>query len=358
MIVKGHINLYFQKGFNWHYMVIVLFFLQPFSAFSASDETECRNLFSDKRITLVVPYSAGGGYDSYARLFAPVLESYTGARVRIRNLTGAGGALGIRAVAEARPENLTLGIFDPLPLLEPQRFGPDAPSIDSLVMLGSFITDTAIVVGRQQDELLSNDLNMKVIGIDTSLVRTLLASKALNWNVSLVRGYAGSAERWLALLRGDIDMVLGTTESLAKEMQGNPEAKVMLSLTDRPNSIFPNLPYLAGIGGIIDNQTQGLPEKERQQRMHLAQLAVDLSPKPRAISITKTVTPLIRSCLIDVIEETLSSAEMKNAVANQSLDFQWSTAGDVQLLIDRYRNLVAQNNDLINEIISETPGAR
>ena len=64
--------------------------------------------FPSKPIRLVVPYSAGGGADTTARLIAPKLQEALGQTVVIDNKPGAGGAIGDDFVAKASPDGHTL----------------------------------------------------------------------------------------------------------------------------------------------------------------------------------------------------------------------------------------------------------
>jgi tripartite-type tricarboxylate transporter receptor subunit TctC len=60
--------------------------------------------FPTKPITLVVPYSVGGGTDVQARLVASYLEKKLGQPVVVENKTGGGGAIGHREVKMAKPD--------------------------------------------------------------------------------------------------------------------------------------------------------------------------------------------------------------------------------------------------------------
>ncbi|KAF1047310.1 Bug family tripartite tricarboxylate transporter substrate binding protein [Xylophilus sp.] len=64
--------------------------------------------FPSKPVTLVVPFVAGGGTDTGARLIAPKLAAKWGQSVVVDNRGGAGGILGADLVARARPDGYTL----------------------------------------------------------------------------------------------------------------------------------------------------------------------------------------------------------------------------------------------------------
>lgn len=63
-----------------------------------------------KAITIIVPFTAGGGADTQARLTAPFLEKDLGTAVEVANKTGAGSQVGITALAQAKPDGYTFGI--------------------------------------------------------------------------------------------------------------------------------------------------------------------------------------------------------------------------------------------------------
>lgn len=64
--------------------------------------------FPTKAVTLVVPYSAGGGTDAIGRLMAQRLSELWGQSVVVENRTGANGAIGSNSVARASADGHTL----------------------------------------------------------------------------------------------------------------------------------------------------------------------------------------------------------------------------------------------------------
>ena len=61
-----------------------------------------------KEIRLVVPFPAGGGGDTLARVIAPELSARLGQTIIIENLAGAGGSLGTEQVARGKSDGYTL----------------------------------------------------------------------------------------------------------------------------------------------------------------------------------------------------------------------------------------------------------
>jgi tripartite-type tricarboxylate transporter receptor subunit TctC len=61
-------------------------------------------------IRLIVPFPAGGGTDAISRQLAERLTSATGWTIAIENRAGAGGNIGLEAVAKAAPDGHTIGM--------------------------------------------------------------------------------------------------------------------------------------------------------------------------------------------------------------------------------------------------------
>jgi tripartite-type tricarboxylate transporter receptor subunit TctC len=66
--------------------------------------------YPTRPITLIVPYSAGGGNDLMARTAAEKMSKALGQQIVIENRGGAGGSIATRQVAKAEPDGYTLGL--------------------------------------------------------------------------------------------------------------------------------------------------------------------------------------------------------------------------------------------------------
>ncbi|WP_431267199.1 tripartite tricarboxylate transporter substrate binding protein [Dankookia sp. P2] len=64
----------------------------------------------DRPITMVVPFSPGGGADIAGRSMGRWLEARLGQPVVVVNRPGAGGAIGFAAIAQAAPDGHTIGV--------------------------------------------------------------------------------------------------------------------------------------------------------------------------------------------------------------------------------------------------------
>lgn len=62
-----------------------------------------------KAVTVIVGYPAGGGVDVAARLIGPILEKDLAVPFQVVNRAGAGGQVGLTALATSRPDGYTIG---------------------------------------------------------------------------------------------------------------------------------------------------------------------------------------------------------------------------------------------------------
>lgn len=96
----------------------------------------------ERPVQIVVPFAAGGGTDITARLLARFLERHTAGRpVVVVNRAGAGGEIGMAAVAEAPPDGHTLVILNTpnvltIPIERQARF-----RLDSFALIANLVDD-------------------------------------------------------------------------------------------------------------------------------------------------------------------------------------------------------------------------
>ena len=70
-------------------------------------------------IRIIVPYAAGGGSDSVARLLAGPMGGFLGTSLVVENRPGATGLIGTQQVARAAPDGLTLVLADTPHVINP-----------------------------------------------------------------------------------------------------------------------------------------------------------------------------------------------------------------------------------------------
>lgn len=67
--------------------------------------------YPTKGISVICPWSAGGGTDACLRAFCEALSKNLGVTLTVDNQTGGGGILGHQAIADATPDGYTIGMI-------------------------------------------------------------------------------------------------------------------------------------------------------------------------------------------------------------------------------------------------------
>ena len=91
---------------RWAWLIAVLVAMPTWAA--SPKPVESAPWKPTRTVTLVVPYSPGGGVDAMARHVARELQAKWGQTVLVENVPGAGGLLGTRRVLDAPPDGHTL----------------------------------------------------------------------------------------------------------------------------------------------------------------------------------------------------------------------------------------------------------
>jgi len=94
--------------------------------------------YPERPITLIVNYTAGGGADLSARALAKKAEKFLGQPIAVVNKVGAGGTIGVGAVASAKPDGYTIGMatFGPLTMAPHMNQLPYNPLKDFEYIMG------------------------------------------------------------------------------------------------------------------------------------------------------------------------------------------------------------------------------
>jgi len=108
--------------------------------------------FPDRQVTMVVPFPPGGVADTVARPVAEAMATALKQPVVIENKAGAGGSIGMAAVAKAKPDGYTLlmALFSLVVLPEADRVLGRAPAfvVADLRPIARFTADPTVLAVR------------------------------------------------------------------------------------------------------------------------------------------------------------------------------------------------------------------
>jgi tripartite-type tricarboxylate transporter receptor subunit TctC len=187
-----------------------------------ADADVCAGL-EGENITLVVPYSPGGGYDSYARQIAPTLGEKIGATVVVENRPGAGGLLAINELLTADADGTTIAIMNGIGTGGAALAGAEGASfeLDQLSYIGRVAGDAQMIVTAGDGEFETWDDVQSASGFRfgstgpgaSDFVTPSLLISVFDLDAEVVTGFEGSSEVELALLQGSVDGMSGQLDS-------------------------------------------------------------------------------------------------------------------------------------------------
>ena len=217
--------------------------------------------YPTKKITMYVPYSAGGSSDLGVRRLSQHLEKVLGQPVIVENVVGAGGWIAWNKLARAKPDGYTLSMFA-LPYvagyLNPAtKRNMDLTSLTPLVNHVIDFTAWAALTSfphKDMKELLeyvkTNPGKVKVAtsGVNTQHHILLIELEKLGYKMEPVHTN-GLSDSLAMALGGHVDIVsLGAGDVRKQVKEGNLQALAVMS--DRRSPFLPEVPTLAEATGV------------------------------------------------------------------------------------------------------------
>lgn len=238
-------------------------------AFLAAFNAQAEPAFpADRPISLVVPFSPGGGTDILARLVATRLGSMVQQSVVVDNKPGANGVLASQYVERAKADGYTLMFGSSSthvlsPLLSPRKQQMEQTR-KSFSMI-SIVAETPLVLAvsaksafQDLDQLLKasreRDLSFGTFGSGSSphILGALLAART---NARLLHvPYKGSSPAITELLGNHIDSVFLTVAALSSHVE-DKEVRALAVTGPRRVQTLPDVPTFkeAGVPGLEDS---------------------------------------------------------------------------------------------------------
>lgn len=200
--------------------------------------------YPSQNFTWVVPYSPGGGFDTYSRGFAQVFAETQlpeGVNVAVENITPIAEALSGVYTSE---DPYQLAIL-PMPAASAQeiQFADVAQwETDGFTVLGS-MEENAYVIYVAADspyqtfEDLAAGTDMRALTVErgsSSGLATAVAIRSLGLDAELTFGAEGSQEVATALIRGDVDFIVyGTSDVIGFIDSGDVRPLLFLGLEEQ-----------------------------------------------------------------------------------------------------------------------------
>jgi tripartite-type tricarboxylate transporter receptor subunit TctC len=228
----------------------------------------------ERGLRLIVPLSPGGIADTMARLAAEHLQQRLGRPVAVENRSGAGGAIGMEALARAAPDGYTLGMGNIaanaiLPAITRSRL-PYQPVADFTPVCLVARTPSVLVVNPQRvpvqtlPEFLAflranpDRLNFGSSGIGTSL-HLAMEMLMLETGTRMTHvPFRGSSDMITAMVAGQVDLAVDSFATAWPHVQAG-RLRAIAVPTAEPLPFAPELPTIASlVPGVQLNPWHGI----------------------------------------------------------------------------------------------------
>ena len=251
------------------------------------------SFYKGKTIKIVVRSDPGGGYDTYGRLVSRHISKHIpgNPRVIVINMPGAGGIVAANYLANrARRDGTEIAILS-RELAISQRLGQTGVKYDvrKLIPIGSAAGSIRVWTVRsdlpiktlEDIKKSSEPVKFSATGVGAGSYQGVKLLEVDGFPVKAITGYSGTAERILAVLRGEVEGTLGTWGSLRtpiKEGQLRVIARLGVAV---PGENIPDVLDSLSPEGLVDGSRSGRPPKLSDAE---ADEAVELLKKdPRSI---------------------------------------------------------------------------
>ena len=273
-------------------------------------------------IRIVVPFSAGGLNDNVARIIQPSLQEELGQPIIIENRTGASGIIGTDTVAKSAPDGYTLLVVASshtvspatnakLPYDTERDFAPISTLVRDpfLFVVGDSVPAKTLSEFIAFAKLQPAKINYATPGTasQSHLVTELLSQQA---GIKMLEvPYRGGAPAVLALISGEVQFAVLSTQLSAPQIQGG-KIRAIASGGRTRDAHFPDLPTLS---------ESGFPNMEALQWVGM--LAPAGTPKDVILQINSA------------LKKTLSKPDVVTKLATQGVSAMASSPEEFQTLI-------------------------
>lgn len=232
------------------------------AAASAAFGAEAAADWPDRPITLIVPFAAGGGGDTLARLVADPLAKTIGQSIVVENHPGAGGNIGSAAAVRAKPDGYTfLYGTNGTQAINHSLYKSVGYKPEQLKAVGRFSTiELTLVVARDNEKGINTVADM--LAYPTSDDKPLTCGSAGNGTSSHLAcemfkkqtglsithiPYKGNAAAVTDIIGGRIDFIIDVTPNVISQAKSG-RLKALAVTSKAPSPSLPGVPTLDASG--------------------------------------------------------------------------------------------------------------
>jgi len=239
------------------FLMLAIAFAASLMAVPTSAPAQDDGFYRGKTVTLVVGYSAGGGYDQYARVLARHLGRYIPGNptIVVQNMPGAASFTAVRYLSATSPKDGTaITMFDPGLILEslsaPDRFNV---KFSDYQWLGGMSREVTLCYAWHATGIKTFGDMMKrkefLIGLTAKGSAVYANGAALrrifNAPIRQIAGYPGSNEQRLAVERGELEGACASWSAIPQDWIVNRKIAVLARFgPQHPADMPADAPYV------------------------------------------------------------------------------------------------------------------
>lgn len=289
--------------------------------------------YPEKPLTVICPWTAGGGTDVLLRALSKSAEKYLGQTITVANQTGGAGAIGHNAIRTARPDGYTVGMITfELNSLPPQGLVPFTwKDFDPLMRINS---DPAALTVRKDapyntvrgfmDYAKAHPGEITIGNSAPGSVWHIAAGLAAEKTGVQVKHvpFDGAQPAVTALVGGHIKAVAVSVAEVRGQVQAG-NLKLLGVMSAERDKIFPDVPTFKEQGVDVQFYTW------------------------RGLALPKGVPPAIKAKIADAYKKAFDSQEFKDFAAKASLNLAYQDGAEFAKFLDQnYKDVDAVMRNL------------
>lgn len=310
---------------------------------SGGGDGDC-NGYPAQDVELIIPYGPGGGFDSWARLIAPVMQEKlpNGHAVVPVNREGAGGLLGVTEVLNAEPDGYNIVITEPGVLVTQQIAGTTDADFSKLQAIGRITVGPEVIVVSTNSAWQSiedvqaaadtNDPFLMASGGIAAINVVSFEALGLPWqNVQ----HEGSAEALLSIIRGDTDIAVYPLTTVQDGIAGG-DLRPLVVVGDPPAEGEPGAAEVSGVPTLDEvTGSEGIGNA-------LAQTRILAAPPETPDCVMST----LEKAMADTFTDEGFLAQLEEAGRTPvygTAEFADGVVADTYSTLDQYKDLLIAN---------------